>query len=57
MSQRSLESEQKPQKSARVVVVSDDEDEQDFAHGQPLLEDVLAEYPDTTEVRLLVSLL
>jgi hypothetical protein len=32
-------------------MASDDEDDQrDFSQGQPLLEDVLAEFPDTTEV-------
>lgn len=49
MNQPSSELEQKPTKSARVVVVSDDEDDKGFDDGQPLLEDVLAEFPDSTE--------
>jgi hypothetical protein len=52
MSQQISQLQPKPQKSARVVMASDDEadEQEDFSQGQPLLEDVLAEFPDTTEV-------
>lgn len=52
MSQQTSDPQPVPSKSTRMVMASDDEGEDDFAQGQPLLEDVLAEFPDDTEVRL-----